>query len=313
MTLSGLLPACLLPALSISLPSLPADRTSGEVPGLSVEHHYAENDGVKIHYVTAGEGPLVVMVHGFPDYWYTWRDQMRALSSTYRVAALDLRGYNRSDKPMGVAAYAMPLLIGDVLAVIDDLGEEKAIVVGHDWGAAISWYLAMLNADVVDRLVILSVPHPSGFAREMSSNAEQQKNTQYARDFQEEGAHESLTAEKLASWVTDDDARERYVEAFQRSDFEAMLHYYKANYPKSSPAAGTASSPAPAPKWPRIQAPTLVIHGLQDKALNARGHAHCWEWIEADTTLVMLPEAGHFIQQDESERLTREIVGWLQR
>src|SRR5271163_167586 len=108
-----------------------------------VENHFADHGGVKIHYVTMGKGPLIVMVHGFPDFWYTWRDQMEALAPNYRVAALDLRGYNLSDKPKGVENYAMPLLVGDVAAVIKDAGASSAIVIGHDWGGIISWTFAM--------------------------------------------------------------------------------------------------------------------------------------------------------------------------
>ena len=101
-----------------------------------VEHGHADSDGVKIHYASLGEGPLVVMIHGFPDFWYTWRDQMDALASDYKVVALDQRGYNRSDKPEGVANYRVPLLVADVAAVIRHHGEDSAIIVGHDWGAS---------------------------------------------------------------------------------------------------------------------------------------------------------------------------------
>ncbi|MDE0053351.1 MAG: alpha/beta fold hydrolase [Gammaproteobacteria bacterium] len=103
-----------------------------------VEHRYAENEGVRIHYVVAGTGPLVVMVHGFPDFWYSWREQIAALEDTYRIAAVDLRGYNGSDKPKGVENYAMPLLVADIASVIAAEGEESAVVTGHDWGGAIA-------------------------------------------------------------------------------------------------------------------------------------------------------------------------------
>ena len=108
-----------------------------------VEHGFADNDGVKIHYASLGEGPLVVMIHGFPDFWYTWRDQMHALSGDFQVVAIDTRGYNKSDKPKGVEQYAMPHLLADVEAVIDHLGAERATIVGHDWGGIISWQFAM--------------------------------------------------------------------------------------------------------------------------------------------------------------------------
>ena len=135
-----------------------------------VEHRFAENNGVRIHYVTIGEGPLIVMIHGFPDYWYSWRRQMPALAERHQVVAMDMRGYNRSDKPVGVENYSMELLVGDVAAVIRHAGHEQATVVGHDWGGAVAWTLAMVMPDVVERLIILNLPHPQGLARELARN-----------------------------------------------------------------------------------------------------------------------------------------------
>ena len=99
-----------------------------------VSHHYADNNGVKIHYVKAGSGPLVVMIHGFPDYWYSWRHQMNGLKKDFTVVAMDQRGYSHGDQPEGVDAYAMQNLVSDVVAVIRDTGAQRATVVGHDWG-----------------------------------------------------------------------------------------------------------------------------------------------------------------------------------
>jgi len=212
--------------LACALPQAGADLDA------RVEHGYADSGGVKIHYAALGRGPLIVMIHGFPDFWYTWRNQMEELSKSYRVAAMDLRGYNLSDKPRGLENYDMKLLVGDVLAVIHHLGQQKAIVVGHDWGGAIAWTVAMNAPDAVDRLVILNLPHPRGLLRELANNPQQQQNSQYARNFQQEDAASKLTAEGLAGWVTDAAAKPKYIEAFRRSDFESMLNYYKRNYPR---------------------------------------------------------------------------------
>ncbi len=274
-----------------------------------VTHHTVENDGVQLHYVTLGEGPLVVMLHGFPDYWYTWRYQMKALAEDHEVVAMDLRGYNRSDAPEGVDAYAMKALISDVAAVIHDQGRERTILIGHDWGGAIAWQVAIHRPALVERLVILNVPHPNGLSRELSENTEQQKNSQYAADFQQEGAHEKLTARGLASWVKGEQARAHYIEAFERSSFEGMLNYYKANYPK--PGAARPAAPGAAP--PKIAAPVLILHGLEDRALLVDGHVGTWDWVERDLTLVTIPGAGHFVQQDASDLVTRSIRAWLAR
>ncbi len=272
----------------------------------AVEHGYADNDGVRIHYAAIGEGPLIVMIHGFPDFWYTWREQMKVLAADYRVVAIDQRGYNLSDKPAGVASYAMPLLVRDVVAVIRSLGEEEAIIVGHDWGGMVAWQTAINVPEVVERLIILNLPHPRGLMRELAKGEEQAANSQYARNFQRPDAHESLTASGLAGWVRDPAARARYVEAFERSDFEAMLNYYKANYPRE-PYVGDTSPLV------KVQCPVLVIHGLDDTALLAPALDRTWEWIDNDLTLVTIPGAGHFVQQDATEMVNRSIVAWLGR
>jgi pimeloyl-ACP methyl ester carboxylesterase len=272
------------------------------------EDHYAVNGGVRIHYVAQGKGPLVVMLHGFPDYWATWKPLMRTLKGEYRVAALDLRGYDLSDKPRGVEAYAMPLLVGDVAAVIKAEGRKSAIVVGHDWGAAIAWQVAISRPELVERLVILSVPHPAGFARELATNKDQQANSQYARDFQTPGFESRLTAEGLAGWVKDPAEQPGYIAAFKRSDFGAMLNYYRANYPR---AVGPAAAAQDATPLANVKAPVLVIAGLKDTALNAAGHNGTWDHVDADTTLLMIPNAGHFVQHDAEAMVDRAIRDWL--
>ncbi|MEM8888380.1 MAG: alpha/beta hydrolase [Bacteroidota bacterium] len=271
-----------------------------------VSHHYAENDGVKIHYVSMGEGPLAVMIHGFPDFWYSWRNQMEALSKTHKVVAVDLRGYNKSDKPEGVEAYKMVNLMKDIEAVIKAEGKDKAIIIGHDWGGAISWSLAIYRPDLVEKLIICNLPHPKGMANELATNPEQAKNSQYARNFQKEGAHKELTAEGLAGWINDEAAKKYYVEAFKRSSFEGMLNFYKANYPKEP----YQNNNAPIPK---VKCPVLMIHGLDDWALLPGGLNNTWNWLEKDLTLVTVPGAGHFVQHDAPEMVSRSMLMWLNR
>ena len=237
-----------------------------------VEHRYANNGDVRLHYAIAGpeEAPLAVFLHGFPDFWYSWREQMAALDDRFRVAALDLRGYNLSAKPEGVANYAMPHLVADVAAVIAAEKAEQAIVVGHDWGGAIAWNVAMTRPELVRLLVILNLPHPRGLMRELANNPQQQRNSQYAFNFQQPDAHKALTAEGLTFWVRDPEARKRYVQAFEQSDFEAMLNYYKANYPRPEAADADADaepSTLVPPELPNVQCPVLMFHGLEDTAL----------------------------------------------
>jgi len=274
----------------------------------SFEDHYANDDGVKIHYVAAGRGPLVVMIHGFPDYWGTWKPLMGELDGSYRVVAMDLRGYNLSDKPQGVENYTFPHLIADVEAVIKAEGRSNAIIIGHDWGAAISWQLAMNRPDLVNKLIIMSVPHPAGFAREMATNKAQQAGSQYARNFQTPGFESHLSAEMLAGMHgADPVVHAEYLEAFKRSDFTAMLNYYRANYPKTT---GPEVQAMGAPVKP-ITVPVLVIHGMKDTALNAAGHNGTWDYVTADTTILMIPTAGHWVQHDAQALVNRTVHDWL--
>lgn len=277
-----------------------------------VEHGYATNGDVRIHYATIGEGPLVVMIHGFPDFWYSWRDQMDGLKDNFQVVAIDQRGYNLSDQPQGNANYGMVNLLADVAAVIRHFDQPRATVVGHDWGGVVAWQFAFNYPQMVDKLVILNLPHPNGMARELANNTEQQANSGYARAFIAGSASDPdiffggpMTAQTLSGWVTDDAARPRYVEAFERSSFDAMLAYYKQNYPSSG------NSAAPPPQAPMLSMPVLIFHGLQDTALHSDGLNNTWDWIDADTTIVTAPESGHFVQQDASDLVTETMKWWL--
>ena len=279
-----------------------------------VEHGYADSNGVKIHYAAIGEGPLVVMIHGFPDFWYSWRHQMEGLSEDFQVVAVDQRGYNRSDKPEGVENYDMRLLVGDIVAVIQHLGRQQATIVGHDWGGAVAWQFALNVPQMTENLIILNLPHPNGMAGEMANNAEQQANSEYARNLQTKSSSDPdvffgmpMTPQSLAGWVQDTDAKERYVEAFERSDFDAMLAYYKRNYPSGE----NAPSGAAPPELPKVKMPVLEFHGLKDTAVHSDGLNNTWDWLERDLTLVTVPEAGHFVQADAPDIVTSTMKWWL--
>ncbi|HMV52073.1 MAG TPA: alpha/beta hydrolase, partial [Blastocatellia bacterium] len=154
--------------------------------------------------------------------------------------------------------------------------------------------------------IICNLPHLRGLSRELANNPEQQKNSQYARNFQKEGAEKMLSAEQLTFWVKDPEAKKKYIEAFKRSDFEAMLSYYKRNYPRE---------PYTEDKSPlvKVKMPVLMIHGLGDTALLPGALNNTWDYLEQDLTLVTIPKAGHFVQQDASEMVTRSMKMWLKR
>jgi len=289
-------PFCAFLLLSFAA-AIPADELGDE--------GFVDSGGVKLHYVTAGKGPLIVLLHGFPDYWYTWRAQMPALAKHGQVVALDLRGYNKSDQPKGVENYTMEKLIEDVAAVVKHFKADKATVVGHDWGGAIAWGFAMQHPDKTERLMILNLPHPKGLMRELANNPKQQKASEYARVFQAPGADKTLSPELLVFWVKEADAKKQYVEAMRRSSLEGMLNYYKANYPKAPYKDDQ--------QLPPVKCPVLMIHGLEDPYLLPGALNDTWKWIEKDFTLVTIPKAGHFVHRDAPELVTRTMVDWLTR
>jgi len=278
----------------------------------SVEHGFADNQGVKIHYAALGEGPLVLFVHGFPDFWYSWREQMAALQENYRVVAIDQRGYNKSDAPISEAAYDMNFLVEDLVTVIKHLGYDAATVVGHDWGGAVAWNFAFTQPEMLDKLVILNLPHPRGLTAAATANPELRENTQYAQKFRSGTPADPdiffggpMTPETLAGWVQSPEAKPHYVAAFKQSSFAAMLNYYKRNYPPP-PLPG-----APLPQTPPVNVPVLMFHGLDDQAVAAAGLNNTWEWVNADLTIVTVPGAGHFVQQDASNLVTKTMQWWL--
>lgn len=273
-----------------------------------VEHGYADSDGVRVHYVTIGEGPLVLFIHGFPDQWYSWRYQMAALADDYQVVAISQRGYNRSDKPKGVENYDIEHLTGDVAAVIRHLDSDSAIIVGHDWGGIVSWFFGERYPEMIDALVIYNRPHPGPRRREMALNNEQKRRSQYISRFTTTtGDLVGMDAEQMAGWRAEPGTEwhARFLEAFQRSDYEAMVNYYRAYYPK--------------PPWlvdegPKVMfpAPVLEFHGLDDGAYVNEALNATWDWMSKDLTLVTLPGVGHNSQNTgDIAFVTGMLRSWL--
>jgi pimeloyl-ACP methyl ester carboxylesterase len=271
-----------------------------------VEHHFASSEGVKIHYVTVGDGPVILFVHGFPDFWYTWRYQMEGLSDRFRCAAMDTRAYNRSDKPEGVENFSLDLLQSDVAAVIDDLGVEDVILVGHDWGGFICWTFAMRYPERVNKLIIMNLFHPHPPVGETSE--EERVGGAYRDEFRKPGFHERFTAEGLARVGAgqDEKVRQRYVTAMSNSDFEGMLNYYQlTTRPFSQENLDLLASK------PNISMPVLQFHGLDDMAVHKDRLRDSWDWIDNDYTLVTLPRVGHWVQRDAAELVTTTMRWWL--
>ncbi len=270
-----------------------------------VKDGYADSNGVKIHYASVGSGPLIVMIHGFPDFWYTWRDQMAALSDQYQCVAIDQRGYNLSDKPKGVENYQMKFLVGDVAAVIKSLGRDKAIDrrtrLGRDGGVAVRDGFSADDRQT-DHFESSASARPVARAGAQSSAAEEQpvraQLPAAGRRVESNGRRVGGADSKIP------ELHAKYLEAFKRSDIEAMLNYYKANYPREPYTEDT--SPVV-----KVQAPVLEFHGLSDGALLAGALNNTWEWLAKDFTLVTIPGAGHWVQQDASDLVSKTMKAWL--
>jgi epoxide hydrolase 4 len=274
-----------------------------------VEHGYINSNGVKIHYASLGQGPLILMLHGFPDHWYTWRYQMQLLSHNYQVVAIDLRGYNLSDQPKGLENYSMQLLVGDALSVIRQLGHTQAILMGHDWGGAIAWQCAIHAPAVIQKLIILNMPHPCCLTRELAHNPQQQQKSEYTKLFNQPDAYQKLTPKTLSALIAtssplSETDQEKYLEALQRSDIQSMLHYYQLNYPQEP----YTEDPSPIIK---VQASVLMIHGIEDQYILADTLNDTWKWLEKDFTLVTVSEAGHFVHYDAPDLVAKAIRCWL--
>jgi pimeloyl-ACP methyl ester carboxylesterase len=270
-----------------------------------VTHHFADNNGTRIHYVSLGEGDPVVFVHGFPDFWYSWRYQMAALSPHFRTIAIDNRGYNESDKPRGVEQYAMDHLMEDVKAVIDDIGAEKVNLVGHDWGGVIAWMFTMHHQALVERLTILNLTHPRGYASVVSNpTPEQKSNVAYAHRFAASPTNDEPVPQRVLDAPRGgDEVDERYRHALGQSYWDGMTNYYRANY------GGLADQDNN--NLPDITCPVLQFHGLKDSAVDKDGLRDTWNWITADYTLVTNSRVGHFIQWESPELVSNTMKWWL--
>jgi len=284
---------------------------------MELEHRFATVDGdVRLHYVEAGEGPLVVLLHGFPEFWWSWRHQIPALvAAGYRVVAPDQRGYAQSDKPASWRDYRLERLAADVAELIEALGEERAFVVGHDWGAMVGWAVATLHPERVEKLAILNVPHPDTMLRTLGRSPKQLLHSWYMFFFQipwlperlmgwggGRRALESAYRDARPGAFTPEDLA-RYVEAFNGPDgFRGPIDWYRAALRQSPRSARASFRPIPAP--------VLVIWGEKDRFLMA-SMADSDPRLVPDVRVVRLPEASHWVQHDEPERVNELLTSFL--
>ena len=271
---------------------------------------YAEVGDVKLHYVEAGDGPLVVLLHGFPAFWYSWREQIAPLvKAGFRVVAPDLRGYNLSSKPGAFTDYTADKPAADIAGLIRELGAESATVVGHDWGGSVAWTLAMNSPEVVDRLVILNAAHPRKLNEGLKS-PRQLMRSWYFFYFQFPGLPERRA--RRGNWKFFKgflDARTpyteqelaRYTEAWSQPGADkAMIDYYRA-----AVRLGSKQKVLP------ITAPTLVIWGQGDRYLGPTLAEPHKEDVPNLDRVERLPNASHWVHHDEAERVNELLIDFL--
>lgn len=279
------------------------------------QHRDIITNGIRMHYVTQGEGPLIVLLHGFPEFWYSWRYQIPFLAEHgYTVVAPDLRGYNDTDKPR--RGYDAPTLLRDIVGLMTGLGQEKAIIVGHDWGGALAWAFAMRYPAMTERLIVMNGPHPGAMLREIRT-FKQLRKSWYIFFFQIPWLPEHLLLRNHANEI----GRALRGSAVQKSAFprEETAKYQEA---MSKPGAMTAAlnyyrqlfRHLPRSSWGtkfEVSVPTLLIWGEQDIALGIELTTGLEQWVD-DIEIKRIPDSGHWVQQEQPDKVNQFMLEFLQ-
>jgi pimeloyl-ACP methyl ester carboxylesterase len=290
-----------------------SDQYSAPLPDSSdAERIVREVNGVDLHTVFAGDsdGELVVLLHGFPEFWYEWSEYLEPLSEAgYRVLVPDQRGYNRSDKPEGLDAYSIDTLSADIRGLIESADRERAHVVGHDWGAAVAWDLSLRHPEVVDRLGIINVPHPTVFQTTLTSDLTQLRKSWYMFYFQLPWLPEWASRRNRYAFLVgameggslpgtfDDRDFERYRQAWRREDaIASMINWYRALFRRQND-----------PPRERVAAPTLVLWGDKDQALLSRMAEESVEYC-SNGRLERFADATHWVPHEYPGRVVESLL-----
>jgi pimeloyl-ACP methyl ester carboxylesterase len=291
-----------------------------------VQHAYADlSNGMRLHYAEAGAGPLILFVHGFPQFWYEWIDQMRHFSVDHRTIAMDMRGYGLSSKPAQVSAYKARDLVEDLRLFLDVVGGVPCVMVAHDWGGAVAWSFAAKYPAYLRKLVIINAPHPITFARELLHSSAQRGASSYMTLFRTDKAervlsennYARLTRMTLDAWAAnggsaDDADRAAYLAAWsQPGALTGGLNYYRASplHPPESDNDRTLLASLDAAKF-RVSVPTRVIWGVRDPALLI-GNLHGLEEHVESLSVHRIEDASHWVVHERPEltnRLIREFL-----
>ena len=279
------------------------------------QHQYIGTNGIRMHYVIRGEGPLIVLLHGFPEFWYSWRYQIPFLAEhAYTVVAPDLRGYNETDKPR--KGYDIPTLLRDIEGLVKGLGQQKASIVGHDWGGVLAWAFAMNYPEMTERLIVLNAPHPAAMMREMRT-LKQLRKSWYVFAFQIPWLPEYMLGRNNANEI----GRMLRGAALQKSVFthEVTAKYQEAMSKPGALKAAISYYRQLFWRWPlsfksyevQIKAPTLLIWGEQDIALGIELTTGLARWVN-DIQIKRIPDSGHWVQQEQPEKVNQYMLDFLQ-
>lgn len=274
----------------------------------SWQHEYITTNGIKLHYVTQGEGPLMLMLHGFPEFWYSLRHKIPEFAKDYKVVALDLRGYNDSDKPTAQSAYVMDEFIKDVEGVIKGLGYDRCILVGHDWGGFIAWCFAYAHPEMLERLIVLNIPHPAKFAQGLLT-PQQLLRSSYIFFFQlpwlpelviQSNNYQAIASAFTTMAVNKNAFSEADIEAYKNAvakpgALTAMINYYRNVF------QGVLSK-----TYHVLQMPILMIWGENDTALG-KELTYGTETYARDFQIKYVPNCSHWIQQEHPQLVNQYI------
>ena len=289
-----------------------------------IEHAYADVNGVNLHYAHCGKGPLIIFLHGFPEYWDMWKEQLKEFGKDHLAVAPDMRGYNLSSKPQEVNQYKQKYLMEDIRLLAEHLGFKKFILAAHDWGGAVAWTFAMFYPQFLEKLIIVNAPHPAAFEREFRNNPEQRKASSYMLFFRSPEAEKRLSdnnysfllnmafGEIIKNGVLTEEDIKGYIGAWsQPGALTGGLNYYRAtNVDALENPEDALKKPAMGDLLPKITVPTLVIWGEKDTAL-LTGCAEGLENYITDCTVKMIPDASHWIVREKPGLVNQLIRDFL--
>ncbi|MBD2093051.1 alpha/beta hydrolase [Microcoleus sp. FACHB-1515] len=279
-----------------------------------MQHEYITTNGIKLHYVTEGSGSLIIFLHGFPEFWYSWRKQIPAFSSDHKVVVPDLRGYNDSDKPIAQSAYVMAEFVQDLKGLIEGLGYDRCILVGHDWGGAIAWNFAYSYPQMLEKLIILNLPHPARFGQGLLMPQQLLKSS-YIFFFQIpllpelllqannygaiETAFKGMAVDKSA--ITEADIEQYKAAMAKPGALTASLNYYR-----NILSQGMVSQ-----DWSVLEVPTLMIWGEEDTALG-KELSYGTEKYVRHFRIRYIPQCSHWVQQEQPDLVNQYIREFIE-